>query len=220
MVILNNFIQFPTVDNMAEDGLVALGGNLLPATLLKAYQQGIFPWYNEGEPILWWCPNPRCVLFPQQLEVSKSMQVIIKKNYFRFTVNKAFAIVINNCKIVNLQKHNGTWISDDITKAYNHLHLLGHAHSAEAWLGNELVGGLYGIQIGKVFFGESMFSKVSNASKFAFIQYVQLLQSQGIQIIDCQMPTNHLKSLGATMIQRKDFIDLLNKYCTDNNPGF
>jgi leucyl/phenylalanyl-tRNA--protein transferase len=213
MVILDTPIQFPSVENMDEDGLVALGGNLLPATLLQAYKQGIFPWYNEGEPILWWCPNPRCVLFPPHLKVSRSMQVIIRKNTFRFTVDTAFATVIHQCKTVNLQKHDGTWISDDITHAYTQLHLLGHAHSAEVWLGNELVGGLYGIQIGKVFFGESMFSKVSNASKFAFIQYVQLLQSQGIQLIDCQMPTDHLQSLGASMIQRNTFIELLNKFC-------
>jgi leucyl/phenylalanyl-tRNA--protein transferase len=213
MVILNTPIQFPSVENMDEDGLVALGGNLFPSTLLQAYRQGIFPWFNEGEPILWWCPNPRCVLFPHHLIVSKSMQVVIKKNTFRFTIDKAFAKVIQLCKTVNLQKHDGTWITDDITHAYNQLHLLGHAHSAEAWLGDELVGGLYGVQIGNVFFGESMFSKISNASKFAFIQYVQLLQSEGIQLIDCQMPTDHLQSLGATLIQRNEFIALLNKYC-------
>jgi leucyl/phenylalanyl-tRNA--protein transferase len=213
MVILDIPIQFPSVENMDEDGLVALGGNLLPDTLLLAYRQGIFPWFNEGEPILWWCPNPRCVLFPHQLKVSKSMQVIIKKNEFRFTIDKAFATVIENCKTVNLQKHDGTWITGDITHAYNQLYLLGHAHSAEAWLGDELVGGLYGILIGKIFFGESMFSKVSNASKFAFIQYVQFLQSQGIVLIDCQMPTEHLQSLGAIMIERNEFIGLLNEYC-------
>ena len=213
MTILDFPIQFPSVGNMDEDGLVAIGGNLLPATLLLAYRQGIFPWYNDGEPILWWCPNPRCVLFPHQLKISKSMQVVIRKNNFRFSVNEAFNAVINQCKIINLKKHEGTWITDDITDAYTQLYLLGHAHSAEAWLGNELVGGLYGILIGKVFFGESMFSKVSNASKFAFIQYVQLLQSEGIQLIDCQMPTDHLQSLGAIMIQRTSFIELLNEYC-------
>lgn len=141
------------------------------------------------------------------------MQTLLKKGVFRFTVNHAFAAVIENCKHINTAKHKGTWINNDIIDAYTTLHTLGHAHSAEAWLNGELVGGLYGIRIGKVFFGESMFSKLNNASKFAFIYYVRQLQKEGVQLIDCQLATSHLQSLGATLIERTEFIKLLNKYC-------
>lgn len=211
MFILNDSISFPPVHLADEDGLLAFGGDLSTERLLLAYRSGIFPWYNDGEPIIWWCPNPRFVLFPQQLKVSKSMAAVLRSGRFRFTTNKAFAEVIQNCKSITRKEQEGTWISPAIQNAYNTLHTLGYAHSAEAWMDGELVGGLYGIRMGNVFFGESMFSKQSNASKFAFIKYVQQLQKEAVMLIDCQVHTEHLESLGAGMIDREEFIDLLNK---------
>jgi leucyl/phenylalanyl-tRNA--protein transferase len=175
-----------------------------------AYRNGIFPWY-QGEHILWWCPDPRFVLFPDELKVSKSMQSLLKKDRFDFTINKAFKDVIHNCKQTERPGQPGTWITDEVEKAYYKLHKLGYGHSAEAWKDGKLVGGLYGIKLGKVFFGESMFSKKSNASKYAFIKYVQLLKEEGIELIDCQVYTEHLESLGARMIPRQEFIQLLDQ---------
>ena len=213
MVILDQRIQFPPVDTADEDGVVAIGGDLSAKRLLLAYRSGIFPWYNEEEPIVWWSPDPRCVLFPNNLKISKSMQTVLNNGRFGFTSNSAFVDVIENCKQVNKQKHKGTWITNDIINAYTELHTLGHAHSAEAWQDGELVGGLYGIRMGNIFFGESMFSKVSNASKFAFILYIQQLQKEGVVLIDCQQATEHLVSLGATLIKRSDFIKVLDENC-------
>lgn len=209
MFILNTEIQFPPVELANDEGILAIGGNLSMERLLLAYRSGIFPWYGEDEPILWWCPDPRFVLFPGRLKVSKSMQTVLNNGKFRFTINRAFAQVIQNCKTASRKDQECTWISPDIQDAYTQLHQLGHAHSAEAWLNGELVGGLYGIRIGNVFFGESMFSKISNASKFAFIKYVQQLQKENVALIDCQVYTRHLESLGATMIERKKFMQLL-----------
>ncbi|BAV04812.1 leucyl/phenylalanyl-tRNA--protein transferase [Filimonas lacunae] len=191
-----------------DDGMVAIGGDLSEERILLAYRQGIFPWY-EGDVPLWWCPDPRFVLLPQQLNISKSMKVLLKRDAFRFTVNTAFSQVIHHCKSVTREDQLGTWITDDVEFSYNQLHKRGYAHSAEAWLGNELVGGLYGIRMGKVFFGESMFSLVSNASKYAFISYVQQLMQENVQLIDCQVYTNHLSSLGAGMMPRRQFIQAL-----------
>ena len=213
MVILDQRIQFPPVDTADEDGVVAIGGDLSAKRLLLAYRSGIFPWYNEEEPIVWWSPDPRCVLFPNNLKISKSMQTVLNNGRFGFTSNSAFVDVIENCKQVNKQKHKGTWITNDIINAYTELHTLGHAHSAEAWQDGELVGGLYGIRMGNIFFGESMFSKVSNASKFAFILYIQQLQKEGVVLIDCQQATVHLQSLGATLIERSNFIKVLDENC-------
>ena len=213
MVILDERIQFPPVDTADEEGVVAIGGDLGTDRLLLAYRSGIFPWYNDNEPIMWWSPDPRCVLLPHHLKISKSMQTVLNNGRLRFTSNRAFVPVIENCKQVNTQKHNGTWITNAITNAYINLHSLGHAHSAEAWQDGELVGGLYGIRMGNVFFGESMFSKVSNASKFAFILYVQQLQKEGVVLIDCQQSTAHLQSLGAILIKRSDFIKVLDENC-------
>lgn len=213
LIFLTDDINFPPVSTASPEGIVAIGGNLLPSTLLKAYRHGIFPWFNEDEPITWWSPDPRCVLFPEEVCISKSMQSLLRKDLLRFSVNEAFDEVIANCRMVNTQKHGGSWITDDMTAAYTALHQQGFACSAEAWLANELVGGLYGVRIGKVFFGESMFSKASNASKFAFIKMVQHLQQDGIVLIDCQQHTPHLESLGATVIKRELFIKLLNAYC-------
>lgn len=211
MYILNKELFFPPVTNANEDGMFAIGGDLSTERLLLAYRNGIFPWYNDGEPICWYCPDPRFVLFPLQLKISKSMRTVINTGIFSFTVNRAFGEVIRNCRTVYRKNQPGSWISDSIIKAYSVLHTGGYAHSAEAWSNGELVGGLYGIRIGKVFFGESMFSKQSNASKFAFIQYVQYLQKQDVELIDCQVYSSHLLSLGAKMIERDHFLQLLKK---------
>ena len=207
---LDKELIFPPVDLAEPDGLLAMGGDLSIERLLLAYRQGIFPWY-EGEHILWWCPDPRFVLFPSQLKVSKSMQQLIKKDLFQFTINKDFAGVIAQCKTIGRRGQQGTWITDAVMDAYTTLHKLGYAHSAEAWYHGELVGGLYGLRMGRVFFGESMFSTMSNASKFAFIRYVQQLASENVALLDCQVYTQHLESLGAGMIERREFIDLLDK---------
>lgn len=205
MTILTENIYFPAIESADQSGLLAIGGDLSPERLLLAYRSGIFPWYSEGDPICWWTPDPRFVLFPQELKVSKSMKQVIDRNKFVFTINQSFAEVISNCKNVSRNGQDGTWISDDMGAAYINLHQLGYAHSAEAWLGAELVGGLYGIRLGNIFFGESMFSHRSNASKFAFIKYVEQLQKENVQMIDCQLHTNHLESLGARMISRREF---------------
>jgi leucyl/phenylalanyl-tRNA---protein transferase len=205
MHILTDACQFPPIESADEDGLLAIGGDLSVERLLLAYRSGIFPWFNEEDPICWWSPDPRFVLFPEELKISKSMQVILRKNQFEFTVNKAFTEVITHCKNVYRQGQGGTWITDEMQAAYTKLHELGFAHSAEAWHNGQLAGGLYGIRYGHLFFGESMFSHQSNASKFAFIKYVQLLQKENVQLIDCQLHTNHLESLGGRMISRSSF---------------
>jgi leucyl/phenylalanyl-tRNA--protein transferase len=205
MYILTDELSFPPIELADESGLLALGGDLKADRLLLAYRSGIFPWFNEEDPICWWSPDPRFVLFPRELKVSKSMGQVLKKGSFSFRINTAFAAVIANCKNVYRQGQPGTWISDEMEAAYINLHQLGFAHSAEAWQDGVLVGGLYGIRLGNIFFGESMFSLRSNASKFAFINYVQLLQKENVQLIDCQLHTNHLESLGARMINRANF---------------
>lgn len=202
---------FPPVEMAEPDGLLAIGGDLSTMRLLMAYRKGIFPWY-EGNTILWWCPDPRFVLFPEELKVSKSMKQVLKNQPFRFTTNLAFREVINNCKTISRAGQTSTWITPDVKEAYIRLHELGFAHSAETWDGEQLVGGLYGIRIGNIFFGESMFSKQSNASKYAFINYVQELKAGHVHLIDCQVYTEHLESLGARMIPRKEFIGLIEKY--------
>ena len=209
MFVLTKEIIFPPVEMADEEGLLAFGGDLSTARLLLAYKKGIFPWYNEDEPICWWCPNPRFVLFPQELKVSKSMQTVLNNGSFRFTINKAFDKVIANCKSITRKGQEGTWIQPEVINAYTKLHQLGFAVSAEAWKDGELAGGLYGVLLGKVFFGESMFSRQSNASKFAFINFARYLQNQNIKLVDCQVYTSHLESLGARMIDRKLFCDLL-----------
>lgn len=209
MFLLSNSLSFPPVESADEDGLLAIGGDLDPERLLLAYQNGIFPWYNEAEPICWWCPDPRFVLFPDELKVSRNMSRVLRKNNFSFTTNSSFRQVIKNCKTVTRTGQDGTWISPAVENAYSRMHELGYAHSAETWLNGNLVGGLYGIKLGKVFFGESMFSYISDSSKFAFIKYVQQLKSEGITLIDCQVYTPHLESLGARMIPRQQFLNSL-----------
>jgi leucyl/phenylalanyl-tRNA--protein transferase len=207
--LLHQQDNFPDVELADEDGLLAFGSNLSIETLLKAYKKGIFPWYNENEPICWYSPNPRFVLFPHKLRISSSMKALVKSRKFKFSVDTHFADVIRNCRMAKRKGEQGTWITDEIEKAYFTLFKNGYAHSAEAWHNKELAGGLYGVQLGKVFFGESMFTNESNASKFAFIKYVQALQEKGIALIDCQVYTPHLESLGAEFISRKEFTKLL-----------
>jgi leucyl/phenylalanyl-tRNA---protein transferase len=210
LFVLDNEIVFPPVHLSEPDGLLAMGGDLSVERLLLAYHSGIFPWY-EGDTILWWCPHPRFVLYPDELKISKSIKPLLNRDEFTFTINKAFAQVIHQCKETKRPGQEGTWITDEVEKAYCQLHELGYAQSAEVWKNGELMGGLYGIKLGKVFFGESMFSKTSNASRYAFITYVQQLKKEGIKLIDCQVYTEYLESMGARMIDRKDFVDQLNK---------
>ena len=211
LTILDENIWFPPLEDALEDGLLAMGGDLSTERLIKAYQEGIFPWF-EGETPLWWSPNPRFVIYPANLKVSTTMKQVFKRQEFEFKTNTAFDQVIANCKKIKRAGQQGTWITRDVEKAYNILHQLGIAHCAEAWKGGTLVGGLYGIKMGKLFFGESMFSNQSNASKFAFISYVKQLEAEGIVLIDCQVYTEHLESLGAEMIDRDLFKQLLYKY--------
>ena len=206
--ILDSRIWFPPVNEALEDGLLAIGGDLSTERLLLAYRQGIFPWY-DGDVPLWWCPDPRFVLYPHKLSISKSMKQLLKQQKFHFTINTAFEQVIKQCMLVKRPDQDGTWINEDVIKAYTTLHYQGFAHSAEVWYDNKLVGGLYGVRLSNLFFGESMFSLVSNASKYAFICYVQQLIREGVVLIDCQVYTQHLESLGAEMISRSEFLNVL-----------
>jgi leucyl/phenylalanyl-tRNA--protein transferase len=210
LFVLDADLKFPPVHLAEPDGLLAMGGDLSLERLLVAYRNGIFPWYEE-EHILWWSPDPRFVLYPAELKLSKAFKAVEKKKEFEFTTNKAFKQVIHYCKKIDRHGQEGTWITDDVEAAFCQLHEAGYAHSAEAWKEGQLVGGLYGIRMGKVFFGESMFSKMSNASRFAFTKYVQQLGSEGIELIDCQVYTEYLESFGARMIDRADFIRQLDQ---------
>lgn len=203
--------DFPPPHTADSTGILAIGSNLNLPTLLKAYRLGAFPWYGENEPIIWHHPDPRFVLFPAEIKISRSMKTVLNSGPFIFKRNTAFREVVHQCRMVfrKNQQDAGTWITDDIEKAYSELFDRGYAHSAEAWNGNELVGGLYGVRMGKVFFGESMFSKESNASKFAFIKMIQFLKKDGVELIDCQVHTRHLQSLGAEHITRNYFMTLL-----------
>jgi len=200
---------FPSVQEADEDGVLAIGGDLSPERLLLAYKSGIFPWYNEDEPIVWWAPNPRFVLYTEKLKISKSMRSICNKKTFKVTINISFNEVITSCKTIDRTDQEGTWIDEDMKAAYTQLHKKGWVHSIETWQNDVLVGGLYGVCIGKCFFGESMFARVSNASKFAFISLVQFLQKKGFEIIDCQVHTPHLESLGAELISMDIFQEYL-----------
>jgi leucyl/phenylalanyl-tRNA--protein transferase len=212
MFLLSNELYFPPVTEADEEGILAIGGDLSTQRLLLAYRNGIFPWYTDDEPIIWWCPNPRFVLFPDEIKISKSMRAVVKKQTYSFTINNCFNNVIKNCKTINREGQSGTWISEEVIDAYTNLHNLGYALSAETWKNNKLVGGLYGVKMGNIFFGESMFSLSPNASKVAFIQLVQHLKNEGLKLIDCQVYTNHLESLGAKMIDRNDFMRLLEQH--------
>lgn len=209
MYVLSSNIVFPPVELANEDGVLAVGGDLSVERLKLAYSSGIFPWYNEGEPIIWYGPDPRMVLFPKDLKISKSMKQIIRKGEFKVTFNQNFEAVISNCKTVYREGQGGTWITNEMQQAYIKLHKKGIAKSVEVWFENELVGGLYGIDLGHVFCGESMFSLVSNASKLAFIYLVQKLEKENYKLIDCQVYNSHLESLGADEISRNEFLKIL-----------
>ncbi len=206
--------DFPLVSQALRepDGLLAVGGCLSQARLLNAYRHGIFPWYNPGEPILWWSPDPRLVLFPDKLLISRSLGKTLRKNKFSVTFDQVFDDVIAAC--ADPRKDSaGTWITSAIDAAYKQLHQAGFAHSVETWLDGELVGGLYGVALGQVFFGESMFHTKTDASKVAFATLVQQLNAWGYRLIDCQVHTQHLTHFGAEEIARRDFIHLLDRYC-------
>jgi len=199
----------PDPQGAAPDGLVAVGGDLNPDRLLLAYKKGVFPWYDSESEILWWSPNPRFVLFPAQLKVSKSMRKLLNRHAFEISFNKNFPEVIRLCQTIKRKQQDGTWITKQMEVAYIRLFELGYVQSVEVWLKNELVGGLYGVRLGNIFFGESMFSTINNASKYGFIHLVQKLSDEGVTLIDCQVFTEHLASLGAELIERNRFLKLL-----------
>ncbi len=211
MNILSSELRFPNPDLTHETGIIAIGGDLSPERLLLAYNSGIFPWYNEDEPILWWCPEERMVLFPENLHISKSMRPYLNKEKFQISHNTCFKEVITACSKVYRKGQEGTWINNDMIDAYLKLHKLGYAHSVEVWKNDELVGGLYGVYLKRkgIFCGESMFSKISNASKFAFIKMVEHYNDLGLKLVDCQVYTKHLERLGAQIMYREDFLKLL-----------
>ncbi|WP_053992728.1 leucyl/phenylalanyl-tRNA--protein transferase [Mangrovimonas sp. TPBH4] len=205
--ILTNELKFPDVRETSPEGLLAIGGDLSVERLLLAYRSGIFPWFDDDDPILWWAPDPRFVLFPERLKVSKSMKQVLRNTDFVVTVNKAFSKVIRSCSKIKRHGQPGSWITQGMIDGYSDLHELGYAKSVEVWLDNELVGGLYGVDLGNgVFCGESMFSKVSNASKAAFITFIQ---NTNYRLIDCQVYTNHLETLGAEDMPREEFLKYL-----------
>lgn len=209
MYYLSEALFFPPVSETDEEGILAIGGDLSPERLQLAYKSGIFPWFNEGEPILWWSPDPRMVLFPDELIVSKSMRNILNRNQFKVSFNQNFKEVISNCQKIKRNDQDGTWISNDMIDAYCKLHEIGVAKSVEVWQDEVLVGGLYGIDLGHVFCGESMFSKVSNASKVAFIALVDYLRKNNYKLLDCQVYNPHLESLGCCEIDRAAFMSIL-----------
>jgi len=216
-ILRNDELIFPHPFHSAPDGLLCMGGDLSPERLILAYQYGIFPWYSDYEPILWWTPYPRMVLYPHELKISKSMRNVINKNTFRISYDSNFEYVIDQCKTTKRRGQGGTWITDEMKSAYIKLHKMGYAHSVEVWHENKIVGGLYGISLGKIFYGESMFQHMSNASKFGFIQLAQRLQSEQYELIDCQQETNYMASFGARTIPKEDFFTTLQENALRNH---
>ena len=206
MYYLDQNIWFPNVDEASEEGLLAIGGDLSPERLLHAYRHGIFPWFDKNQPILWWSPDPRMILFPKEIKVSKSMKQVLRNSDFRVTVNTAFRDVITSCSLAQRPGQSGTWITDEMIESYTQLHKLGYAKSVEVWKEDLLVGGFYGIDLGDIFCGESMFAKVNNASKVGFITF---LKYTNYALIDCQIYTDHLANLGAIEIPRTKFLTYL-----------
>lgn len=209
MYFLTKELFFPPVDEASYDGILAVGGDLSIDRLLLAYNNGIFPWFDADDPILWWSPSERMVVDPNNYKVSKSLRNIINRNIFKVTFNKDFKSVIENCQQIDRKGQDGTWISDDIIESYTKLHELGKAKSVEIWQNNGLVGGLYGIDLGHVFCGESMFSKVPNASKVAFVKLIEYLKENNYKLLDCQVHNDHLEKLGAFEISRESFMKIL-----------
>lgn len=212
--------EFPDVTHALTepDGLLAIGGDLQPDRLLEAYRKGIFPWYSEGQPLMWWCPDPRCVLFPGELKISRSLKKSLRNNNYEITFDQAFAEVMKSCAAPR-RDSDETWITPVMIKNYQLLHESGSAHSVECWDKDKLVGGLYGITIGKIFFGESMFSRKPDTSKICFVHLQRLLESRSYALIDCQIYSDHLHSLGAKLITRNKFIHILNQYCILEDDG-
>ncbi len=209
LYFLSKKLEFPPVDTASEDGLLAVGGDLSPERLLLAYKNGIFPWFNDDSLILWWAPDPRMILYPDKVKVSKSMRKVIRDGTFTLAKNTCFEQVMDYCAQIERKGQDGTWITPEMKTAYMNLYKKGHAKSFEVWEDGELVGGLYGVDLGHVFCGESMFSLRPNASKYAFIQMAQEFGEKGYKIIDCQVHTNHLESMGAESVPRKDFLEIL-----------
>ena len=210
---LGSSFDFPSAAKANKDGLLAIGGDLHPERILTAYRKGIFPWFEEGQPFLWWSPNPRMVLIPDNVLISKSMRKILRDNVFKIRFDTSFTKVMEACAKTDRIGQDGTWITSDMIQAYSALHEMGYAHSVEAYNNkNELVGGLYGLAIGKIFFGESMFHLESNASKAGFINLTYFLQKEGFQLIDAQQDTDHLRSLGAELIPRSKFLRMVEEY--------
>ncbi|MCK5005394.1 MAG: leucyl/phenylalanyl-tRNA--protein transferase [Candidatus Aminicenantes bacterium] len=207
---------FPDPSSADKSGLLAVGGSLTNERLIEAYSKGVFPWYSEGDPVLWWSPDPRILLFPDDLHISRKMRGLLKKEAFKVTIDKQFESVIENCSAPR-RDGEGTWITSDMKASYIRLHHSGFAHSVEVWKGDDLVGGLYGICFGKMFFGESMFSKTSNSSKFGFIKLSQYLRKKEFLFIDCQIDSQHLRSLGAAPVIRDKFLRILRKGLKNNN---
>jgi len=207
--VLNEEIVFPPVNLAIKEGILAVGGDLSPERLLKAYSEGIFPWYSDDEPIVWWSPDPRFVLFPEGIKISRTMRQVISRNIYTITFDRAFSDVIKSCSTIDRAHQYGTWITGEMREAYCRLHELGYAHSVEAWHNGELAGGLYGLSLGRCFFGESMFARKSNASKAAFITLAQKLREMEFIIIDAQVYTKHLESLGAFDMPRDEYCAIL-----------
>lgn len=211
MKIIDNTFSFPHPSTADDNGVLAIGGDLHPQRLLLAYQYGIFPWFSEGDPVIWWHPDPRFVIYPSEIKVSKSMRPYLHMRKYTVTFDSCFEHVMEHCQKIYRKGQPGTWITEDFIDSYEYLHQMGYAHSVEVWKGDELVGGLYGVSLGKVFFGESMFSKVSNASKLALISLSKVLEKRGFYFIDCQIANKHLQSMGGRFISRVDFLDRLSK---------
>ena len=209
MYRLTDALLFPSPEQASDEGIVAVGGDLKPERVMLAYRKGIFPWFESDDFLLWWSPDPRMVLFPDQVKISKSMRAVLRKKQFEVTFNKAFDIVVEACAKVKRFGQNGTWITPGLMEVYSTLHTQGHAHSVEVWEEGVLVGGLYGIDLGTVFCGESMFSKANNASKVALISLAKELKKNKYKLIDCQVPTQHLVSMGAESIPRAEFLTYL-----------
>lgn len=209
MYRLTDALLFPSPEQASDEGIVAVGGDLKPERVMLAYRKGIFPWFESDDFLLWWSPDPRMVLFPDQVKISKSMRAVLRKKQFEVTFNKAFDDVVEACAKVKRFGQNGTWITPGLMEVYSTLHTQGHAHSVEVWEEDFLVGGLYGIDLGTVFCGESMFSKANNASKVALISLAKELKKNKYELIDCQVPTQHLASMGAESIPRSEFLTYL-----------
>ena len=210
--------QFPSPDSASEEGLVAVGGEITTVRVLSAYRQGIFPWYSEDQPVLWWSPEPRAILYPDDIKISRSLKKTLRKKLFHVTADQAFSEVIKGCAGPRIQSPGGgTWITDEMMSTYTQLHQMGYGHSIEVWHDEKLVGGLYGLALGSAFFGESMYSHAPDASKIALVHLAQIANSHGIDFIDCQLPTKHLSRMGAIDISRKAYLAILENALKEND---